>query len=149
MGGNEKTAVGAFKNKLEQVPRIKPQYGPAVRSYVSYLRQPALYLLNRLEVRGKDEVVYLPDLTVLLVYSADLCSEHKPNLCLWRGNACHRLYTELVLESIQPGFCRFQLVLELLEPCRVGEISGSNNVDALQFRPVLELLGHKVLARGN
>ncbi|MBN1365386.1 MAG: hypothetical protein JW976_11320 [Syntrophaceae bacterium] len=63
--------------------------------------------------------------------------------------ACIEAVDRYVYTSIHSRFRRFHFFLKLLEPPWMGEIVGSDNGDAFQFRPVLELFGHVALALHN
>ena len=135
------------EDDLEQVARIEAEDGAAVGADIADPLQTGLQLLDCVKRRRKDHVMDLAGLTTSLVDIADLAAQHEAHrrvtgrrhLVLHRGRV-------LVLQPKQTVFGRYQLLAHLGKPAGVGNIAGSDDVDAFELRPAREVLEGQVRA---
>lgn len=81
----------------------------------------------------------------LAVDAADLRGEDEPDIGPARpGNI---VGPEFLPEREEPGFRRLDLFVQLLEPSGMSEVSGADNADALELRPLPDAFRAHVLAR--
>ena len=87
----------------------------------------------------------LPGLSVLAVDAADLGGEDEVDVGL--AGCGNIVGLEFFLEREQPVARGLELLCQLLEPPRMGEVAGADDRDALELRPFPDAFGRHVLAR--
>ena len=130
---------------LQKIMAVQPKDRPAVGMDIPDLLQLRGNPLGILQPREEDEAVHLADFAVLLVDRTDLACDHKAGDHFPR----HAFFPDpvLILEHVKAVLRRFQLLRQLLPPCRMREITGSHDMDSLPPCPEVEMLRRAVPAR--
>ena len=91
--------------------------------------QPAGKPVRILQTGQKQKAVNLPHLILFLIYGTDFPGHHKTRPAIIRSRCV--MDPVLILQRVQTILRRLQLFLQLLPPCRMGEIAGPHNIDSL------------------
>ncbi len=140
--------VGAgVERDLQEVARVEPEDRPPVGSDIADAPEPVGKAIDGGEVGGVDEVVDFSGAVALLVDRGDFDFEQEPHRrSARRGQRRGDALFDIVAQAKQTGLGGNELLLELGAPCRMGEIAGGDDADALAARPVGQMLQVQILA---
>ena len=101
--------------------------------------------LRILKAGQKDQTVDFTHFSVFLINGTDLPGYDKPRSHFSRDSPVFD--PVLVFQNIEPVLCGLQLLRKFFPPCRMGEITGSHNMDSFLSRPQIQMLRRAVFAR--
>jgi hypothetical protein len=145
--GWDQEGVGrGLEDDLEEVPRIDPQDGAAVGLDVADGGQPRGDAGGALEVGREDQVVDLADPVAPLIDAADLDLQQEADRAPAgaRDRLVHRP-GQVGRQGEQARLGRHQLLAQLGEPARVGEVTGAQHPHALQLGEAVQVLEVQLL----
>lgn len=141
MGGNEKALRDLFQENFKKIAGIEPKNGTPVRANVADGGQGGIEALHGFKIRGIEEIMYLSNLAAPFIDRADLGAEDKTDLCRRSGGVDPLRHEFLPITGgigFQPkksGFSRFEMLMELGKPARMGEIASPHDLNTLDCRP--------------
>jgi hypothetical protein len=152
--GRHEISVGAgLEGDLEQIAGVQAENGTPVGAEVADAPEGGVEPLDRIEVGQVDEVVHLAGLVVAvgcrpLVDRGDLDRELEPDLVFGGLQALRQLPGYVLgpvgFEGVKPRFSRFQRVLEMGEPRRMGKIAGAEEGDPFTAGPPGEVVQFEI-----
>ena len=135
VGRNQESFRRFFQQDFEQVTGVETQDGAAVGLDVADPGQDAVDPFRRGEIRHIEQVVNLAHRAVSFVNGADLGGEQEAAGQGSRGYLRQGRGDHLILELVKPRLGRDELLLELAEPAGMGEVAGTEEMDALDPGP--------------
>ena len=150
MRRNQKRVRMRLQHDFQQITAVKPEDRTAVRLDVSNLGKLRRKTRCSREAGHENDIVNLSGLVVLFIDAADLNRQHEPNVAATRGREClFKRPGVFVSKFVEPGFRFLQLLFKNREPLWMREVCSADHSDALQLRPIIQILQIEILARGS
>jgi hypothetical protein len=147
--GHQEAARAGRQRDVQQVTRVEPEDGPAVRGQVADPGQRRGDPVSLIEAGRVEQVVHLPGPVIASVDGGDFHREHEPD----RSGAAGRGVADEPSLQVRPdpeqaGLGRNEGLPQLRRPRRVGEVAGAEHPQALAQCPPGQVLDIAVLAAG-
>ena len=154
VGRDEKPLGRLVEQDLEQVAAVEPEDGPAVRGDVAERGEFGVETAHRIEIRQVEQVVDLAHPAAALVDGADLGGEDKTDVrgtgrrSNTLGHQARPVDPLVRSQAEEAGLGRFEVLVQMGEPARVGAIAGGHHRDPLDRGPGGQAVQVAGLARG-
>ena len=147
--GHQEAARAGGQRDVQQVTRVEPEDGPAVRGQVADPGQRRGDPVGRLEAGRVEKVVHLPGAVVVAIDGGDFHGEHEPDVTRAAGGGiAEEPLLQVGTDPEQAGLGLDEGFLQLGRPRRVGEVAGAEHPQALAQCPPGQVLDIAVLAAG-
>ena len=123
---------------------IHAEDGPAIGGDVAQAAEMGLEAFCGGEVRCENQIVNFPDFAVFFVNVADFSGEEETDFGVFGSR-------ELIgfFETEETVFGRFEFFLEFGEPGRMREVAGSDDGNAFETRPIVQMFRDQKAAGGD
>ena len=140
VGRDEHDLLAEVEAQIEQILGVEAEDGTAVRGDVADRVELALKFLCRGEIRQAHQVVHLAHPAGFFIDIADFPGEHEADLARRRGEVGGLGHAAVVrFQAEQPVLGRLQLLAQLGQPSRMGDVPAADHLEPLDARPVVQV----------
>lgn len=131
MGRDEEPFRGLLQENFQKVSGVKPENRATVGREISHSVESAVYPQCGINIRNKEDVVYLADPAVPFIDTADFGGEEEPDRDGLGSHPGKGPRGGRGLQLQEPGFGRRQKGPHLFHPDGMSEVAGPHDVNPL------------------